>query len=123
MDVMAMTVWGEARGEGKAGQIAVAWTIRNRVEKGGWWGRTIKQVCLMPWQFSCWNHNDPNREKMLALNAKELKPLKEICALVLAGAEEDKTEGATHYHAKTLDPPFWVKGDGFTLGNHIFYRL
>jgi spore germination cell wall hydrolase CwlJ-like protein len=29
-DVLACTLWGEARGEGIAGQITVGWTIRNR---------------------------------------------------------------------------------------------
>ena len=31
-DILARTLWGEARGEELIGQIAVAWTIRNRVE-------------------------------------------------------------------------------------------
>ena len=33
-DILARTLWGEARGEGLDGQIAVAWTIRNRVFDG-----------------------------------------------------------------------------------------
>jgi N-acetylmuramoyl-L-alanine amidase len=33
-DILAHTLWGEARGEGLAGQIAVAWTIRKRVFDG-----------------------------------------------------------------------------------------
>jgi spore germination cell wall hydrolase CwlJ-like protein len=33
-DILARTLWGEARGELLAGQIAVAWTIRNRVNDG-----------------------------------------------------------------------------------------
>jgi spore germination cell wall hydrolase CwlJ-like protein len=33
-DILACTLWGEARGELLAGQIAVAWTIRNRVNDG-----------------------------------------------------------------------------------------
>lgn len=40
-DILARTLYGESRGEGLAGQIAVAWTIRNRVEDGrvkSWWG-------------------------------------------------------------------------------------
>jgi spore germination cell wall hydrolase CwlJ-like protein len=32
--LLARTLWGEARGEGDCGQIAVAWTIRNRVLDG-----------------------------------------------------------------------------------------
>lgn len=33
-DVPSRIIWGEARGEGLLGQIAVAWTISNRVDDG-----------------------------------------------------------------------------------------
>ena len=62
-DILARTLWGEARGESLAGQIAVAWTIRNRVNDGkakSWWGEGYAGVCQKPYQFSCWNKNDPN---------------------------------------------------------------
>ncbi|MFT8135469.1 hypothetical protein ACMYLZ_23150, partial [Salmonella enterica subsp. enterica serovar Enteritidis] len=62
-DILARTLWGEARGEGQAGQIAVAWTIRNRVFDGkakSWWGEGYAGVGLKPGRFSCWNKNDPN---------------------------------------------------------------
>ena len=66
VDVLARTIWGEARGEGFAGQVAVGWAIRNRVEadlgndgKPDWWGEGYVGVCKAPWQFSCWNKNDP----------------------------------------------------------------
>lgn len=39
-DILARTLWG-GRGESLAGQIAVAWTICNRVNDGkarSWWG-------------------------------------------------------------------------------------
>ena len=60
--ILARTLWGEARGESLAGQIAVAWTIRNRVDDGNtksWWGEGYAGVCQKPYQFSCWK-NDPN---------------------------------------------------------------
>lgn len=55
-DTIVRTVWGEARGEGPSGWLAVIWVIRNRVERypGAWWGKTYAEVCLHPWQFSCW---------------------------------------------------------------------
>ena len=62
-DILARTLWGEARGEGPAGQVAVAWTIRNRVFDGktnSWWGEGYAGVCQKPYQFSCRNKNDPN---------------------------------------------------------------
>ncbi|MNJ61846.1 hypothetical protein D3C77_576560 [compost metagenome] len=33
-DILTRTLWGEARGESLAKQIAVVWTIRNRVNDG-----------------------------------------------------------------------------------------
>ena len=59
IEYMAKTVWGEARGEDKEGRIAVASVILNRKNKQGWMGKTIIDVCLKKWQFSCWNENDP----------------------------------------------------------------
>ena len=62
-DILTRTLWGEARGESLAGQIAVAWTIRNRVNDGkakSGWGEGYACVCLKPYQFSCWNKNAPN---------------------------------------------------------------
>ena len=60
-DILAHTLWGEARGESLAGQITVAWTIRNRVFDGkssSWWGEGYAGVCKAPYQFSCWNKKD-----------------------------------------------------------------
>ena len=67
LEYMARTIWGEARGEDEQGKIAVGHVIKNRRDKQTWMGKTIKDVCLKKWQFSCWNENDPNREKILAL--------------------------------------------------------
>ena len=51
-DVLARTLYGEARGEGLAGQIAVAWTIRNRVKDGkdkSFWGEGYGGVSQKPY--------------------------------------------------------------------------
>ena len=69
-DVLARTIWGEARGESSAGKVAVAWTIRNRVFDGkekSWWGEGYAGVCQAPWQFSCWNKTDPNYPFLIAV--------------------------------------------------------
>ena len=130
-DILARTLWGEARGEGLAGQIAVAWTIRNRVEDGkakSWWGEGYAGVCLKPYQFSCWNQNDPNYPYLSG--AKEIPPKQSAQAqraadLVIAGAEADITNGATHYYATTMPkPPAWAAKATQTLrlGNHLFFK-
>ncbi|MCE0464918.1 cell wall hydrolase [Pseudomonas uvaldensis] len=130
-DILARTLWAEARGEGLAGQIAVAWTIRNRVEDGktkSWWGEGYAGVCLKPYQFSCWNQNDPNYPFLSGakpIPPKQIAQAQRAADLVISGAEPDITKGATHYYATTMPkPPAWAAKATQTLrlGNHIFFK-
>lgn len=129
-EVLARTLWGEARGEGLAGQLAVAWTIRNRVFDGkakSWWGEGYAGVCLKPWQFSCWNQNDPNYAFLSGakpIPAGQFKQALEAANAVIDGTVDDMTGGATHYYATSMPkPPTWIKGAKLTLamGHHKFY--
>ena len=125
IEITARTVYGEARGELEAGMIAVAWVIRNRAEKGGWWGDTPEKACLMPWQFSCWNKADPNLEKIKAvdLDSDVFRQCLIATAAVFADLVPDPTGGACHYHVEGISPP-WAKDriPDVTIGNHLFYR-
>lgn len=130
VDVLARTLYGEARGETVRGKEAVACVIMNRVrrarERGGyWWGCTVEQVCKRPWQFSCWNAKDPNREKILAVREghRVFDTCLRIARRAISGCIEDMTRGATHYHTKYVTPP-WSHGKpvSFTIGRHVFYN-
>ena len=130
-DILARTLWGEARGEDLVGQIAVAWTIRNRVFDGkakSWWGEGYAGVCQKPYQFSCWNKNDPN---FAYLSGAKPIPFRELAQAriaadhVIAGTAPDPTGGATHYYSTTMPKaPSWTKGATQTLklGHHIFFK-
>ena len=63
--ILAITIYGEARGESVEGQIAVGSVILERVDHRDWDGKTIPEVCLKKYQFSCFNENDPNYGKLL----------------------------------------------------------
>jgi len=126
---MAKTVWGEARGESVKGQIAVAWVIKNRADNPRWWGKTIEEVCLKKYQFSCWLESDPNKAKMDKLTEEDLKDQIEICQSVLNEQVADPTDGANHYHTTGILPS-WIRNDDdslkqpiATIGNHLFYRF
>jgi len=58
--IMALTIYGEARGEPYEGKVAVGSVILERVEHRDWDGKTLHEVCLMPYQFSCFLPADPN---------------------------------------------------------------
>lgn len=130
-DILARTIWGEARGERSAGMQAVACVVMNRVrlarKMGGyWWGNTVDQVCQKPYQFSCWNKDDPNYKQLMAVDRKDL-----IFATALRIARrgirdqlDDPTGAATHYHAAGVSP-YWAvnKQPTSVIGRHIFYKL
>ncbi|MBK8157970.1 MAG: cell wall hydrolase [Rhodospirillaceae bacterium] len=131
-DTLARTVFGEARGEKREGQTAVAWVIRNRVEmdlgndgKPDWWGEGIQGVCKKPGQFSCWLKSDRNARIIQAVTIDH--PVFRQCLLVaddvLRNAVADPTIGATHYHHHAIKPA-WIKGATVTrrIGAHIFSR-
>tara|TARA_R110002012_G_scaffold227044_1_gene399211 strand:- start:608 stop:1015 length:408 start_codon:yes stop_codon:yes gene_type:complete len=122
---MAGTMWGESRNQKIEGQIAVAHVINNRVKKRSWYGKTIKEVCLKDWQFSCWNEDDPNRDKIIALNHgdREYLQMVGIAYLITLGKIADNTYGSTHYHTKTINPK-WVENNKpiVIIGDHKFYN-
>lgn len=131
IDVLARTLWGEARGEGSMGMHAVAAVILNRLkmaEKAGgfWWGNTVQGICKKPYQFSCWNKDDPNLEKLKVVDDRDIHfaTAMRLARRAVIGALTDPTNGATHYHAAGINPP-WARNEKPTavLGRHIFYCL
>ena len=107
--IFTMCIWGEARGCSFWEQVDVANVIRNRVKK---MKKPYPDVILQRKQFSCFNKNDPNREKLLT-------PLKYdswkiwiscFCAaeLIYNNIIPDSTYGATHYYSGER-VPYWAK--------------
>ncbi len=131
VDVLARTIYGEARGEKLKGREAVASVVMNRVRKARrrngrhWWGGTVEEVCRKPWQFSCWNPNDPNRAKLLAVGPanRTFASCLRIAKRAVADEIPDATDGATHYHARSVSPP-WARGrtPSAIIGGHLFYN-
>jgi spore germination cell wall hydrolase CwlJ-like protein len=123
MEIMAKTIFGEARGEPEEGQIAVACCILNRFKSGRWYaGKTIAETCQKPWQFSCWNKNDPNAKKLAALS---FPTYSEYFPIIKKAEEHDITNGATHYYAPALvECPVWAAGKEpcAKIGGHLFFK-
>ena len=134
---LARTIYGEARGSTQADRIAVAWVVRNRLARPGWWSRhpddipddTVQAVCREPQQFSCWNPTDPNRRVLdrLALPDALADPAFRLCLLaaiaVLDGLEPDPTEGSCHSHTAGVAPA-WSRGRRpvAAIGGHLFFN-
>lgn len=134
----AMCVWGEARGEGLDGKVAVAWVVLNRMRK---WSKTVKQVILKPYAFSCFLATDPNRIKLFDPLRYGDQSVWDACCRAVEAARDgevaDPTNGATHYtvaslwgedHSTKRRPAWYSKqciDAGITketarIGHHIF---
>ncbi len=131
IDILARTIWGEARGETLTGKEAVANVILNRFklsQRRGkmWWGNTIEEICKKPYQFSCWNSNDPNYLKLLAVREEDLQfgICLRIARRAVNGVLTDHTNGADHYHTDYITPK-WADARVPTaiIGAHLFYQL
>jgi spore germination cell wall hydrolase CwlJ-like protein len=125
--LLALCIYWEARGEGSNGQHAVAWVIKNRVTRGGWFGKSWAEVILKPYQFSSFNANDKQKFPIPETDPA-FGPCLYAAKHVYDGTSPDPTMGATHYYASSgpskIDPPSWVKDmiPTVTTGNQSFFR-
>lgn len=133
LDIMARTLFGEARGEymrpegGLSALIGVANVIVNRWQLQRF-GLSLSAVCTKPYQFSCWNRQDPNRAIIEKVQASDpiFSVCRDVARQVAVGQWPDLTHGADHYHATSMKQlPNWAVGlhPCARLGNHVFYRL
>lgn len=132
IDILARTIWAEARSEFHLGRVAVGCVVRNRAQavargdaSAKRFGKGYDGVCRHPWQFSCWNDGDPNRAKLLAVDEtdRDFAECKLIAAAVIDGRLPDVTFGSDHYcsiHAK----PTWATGQTPVgeIGRHRFFN-
>ena len=125
-DVVAMTILGEARGEGKAGMYAVACVIAQRVINRN---KTAKQVCLQKgkriWQFSCWDERDPNRKKLpTLLKTHQHAAYAKMLATNINNLQHSYVGNADHYcHVNTHN--YWTRISTpiKVIGKHKFFKL
>lgn len=133
VDILARTLWGEARGEGQSGMTSMASLIMNRVRLARsmpacnyWWGNTVFKVCTAPLQFSCWNSNDPALQQLRRVDESDagFAVALRIARWAVGGGLGDNTGGATHYHALNVMPS-WAMGHAPTavIGRHVFYKI
>jgi len=129
--LLSCLIWAEARGESLEGQVAVGNVVKNRVLEQKWYGKTWKEVMLKPFQFSCFNHDNPPAyfHKMLEAwhdrcNDPAMKQAVWIAFGVIDGQIKDNVYGCNHYHADYVKPK-WIEGKTPVriIERHLFYKL
>lgn len=137
--ILALCLWREARGEGYAGQVAVACVVRNRVLKNStsYFGEITKK-----WAFSSITATgDPQLGLYPNVFDTQWQQCQQIAQSVADGDITDTTGGATLYwnplgiksnvtfetlSGQTVDfPQSWnpeVVSETVQIGSHIFLR-
>ena len=129
---LAMNIYHEARGEPLAGQLAVGYSVMNRVADE----RYPNTICEVVHQarYNAWDMNNPIKHKCqyswfcdgLADTPSDSRAMLESIVLskkIINGTATDISEGATHYHAHYVDP-YWAvhMKPVLEVGDHLFYR-
>lgn len=135
VNVVALTLWGECRGEPLVGQLAVASVIQNRVMHGHF-GVGFKGVCFELNAFSCWWGTDANSAQLYLLGAQLLNgqhPIPPQLRWIADGVvdeaiQSDVTNGALNYLTADLfhrDPPSWAKHPTSVveIGKQVFLKV
>lgn len=126
LQLMAATVWAEARSDGAAGMLSVAWVIVNRTKQPDKFAASVGKVVRQPYQFSVWLPGDANRSRLATVDESDPHYLLSLwaCLAALTGSQPDITGGAVHFiHAGMNPRPRWTLGLRQTVrvGSHIFF--
>lgn len=128
LDILSRTLYGEAEANNEDDAKAIACVILNRAAASQW-PNDVVEVCLQPWQFSCWNANDPGRERVAKANGTWFERCKYIAREALSGHLHDVTNGSTHYYATYIKAPKWAKAKTPTYtvqhrrgSKHLFFN-
>lgn len=117
VDLVARVMWAEARGEPLLGLLGVAYVILNRVDAHTWYGSTIQEVSLMPYQFQ-----GLQQAVEIANDNVDLVRIRRLAFLALERQVDDPTHGATHFYSGKK--PYWADDMVVTakIGGHTFCR-
>src|SRR3990167_9671611 len=99
--LLALCIWREARGQGYAGMFAVGCSIRNRVQRPSWWGKSYAECITKKWQYSAMAApGDPQLIRFPARPADEgFDVAMNAANHVIAGAESPVPSADSYYAA------------------------
>ncbi len=121
---LSEALYFEARGEEVEGIFAVAEVILNRVDSAAYPGT----VCGVIYQgtgrqFECQFTYSCDGKKEIIRDKQAYDRVSKVARLMLDGAPRRLTQGATHYHTRSVRPSWSrVYPETVRIGYHVFYR-
>ncbi len=122
IDTLARTLYGEAKAHDVQDATAIACVVMNRVALPNW-PNDVESVCIQPYQFSCWNTNDPNRRRIFRAAGVWFDKCVEIATQAVNHQLADPTQRSTHYHTPAVKPA-WSRGKKpvYSTAGHRFFN-
>ncbi len=121
---LSEALYFEARGETVKGQFAVAEVILNRVDSPRYPGTICGVVKQGTGQlYGCqFTYTCDGRAEVIA-EPRAFERVGKIADIMVSGAERPLTDGATHYHTRSVSPG-WARIFPRTasIGTHYFYK-
>lgn len=121
---LSEALYFEARGEEVEGIFAVAEVILNRVDSPAY----PDTVCDVVYQgtgrqFECQFTYSCDGKKETISDKQAYARVAKVARLMLDGAPRSLTDGATHYHTRSVHPRWSrVYPETVRIGYHVFYR-
>ena len=130
---LALNLYFEARSESIAGQLMVGFSTMNRVADT----RYPNTVCGVVKQanYHAWDDKNPIRHKCqyswfcdgmsdVPKNDKAMLEATILAQNIYYGKVTDISQGATHYFADWIEPPYWAADMKLVnhIDQHLFYR-
>jgi len=122
IDILARTIYGEAKANSTMDAKAIACVVMNRCAYPNW-PNTPAKVCKQPYQFSCWNNGDPNLDRIMSPNDDWWPECQKIATAAVSGKIDDATMRSTHYHTREVKP-LWSKGKKpvYETDGHLYFN-
>lgn len=117
---LAINIYNEARGEGKAGQIGVGHVTMNRLQKEK---KSIRDVVLKPYQFS-WANGGEQSWPAISDYGAFVACMDSAMECLLARLNGETMEDVDHYYSTDIPAPYWEAKMKFVvqIGKHRFYN-
>ena len=129
--IIAQTILGEARGEGKQGMYAVACVIKQRIKLKSF-PNTAKGVCLEASQFDFWTQrdsvtwDDAHRATVGRLMNHDIETVRyaKMLAINIDKVDLNWSKHADHYCTIDINN-YWTQGEKpvLIIKRHKFYKL
>jgi len=124
--LLALVIWREARGAQHDARIAVACSIRTRVDHPRWWGNDYVSVITKKWQYSSMAATgDPQLITYPQANDHVFEECLRIADLVHDRSMNSPLKGADSYHDISIPAPKWATDDCFVgqIGRLRFFSV